>query len=92
MRKKLKVDPIRLSVLLSDKGYYVNLLGGSPTQFEIYREKYTRKIDMLAFVASEQGFFGEYISEIVVWDKLVDEIFERLLGIDYYNVRIDNIK
>lgn len=88
---KPRIDYIELMTAVQSH-YVVSMLYGLPMMFNVYAEDDgDEEGDVLATVQAREGAFKQLVARIDVFDKHIDEYFQRLLGLDYYKVRNDCI-
>jgi hypothetical protein len=78
-----KVDYVQLQLALIKKGYQVDDLWGGGCN--VYKDG-----KQLATIGPREGAFRNWVAGIGICDKEADAVFEGLLGLEYYQLRIDN--
>ena len=87
---KPKIDYFDLMIAV-DSHYRISMLYGWPPMFNVHAEEDEAEQDLLASVESREGAFNTWVTTIHVYSKSVDEYLQRLIGLDYYKVRVDHI-
>lgn len=91
--RRPKIDYIDLIGALQDSHYKIRMLWGWPPMCVVYvdgPEEWDEE-RQLASISTREGAFKTWVKAIQVYNKEIDEFFQRVLGLDYFKLREDRI-